>query len=556
MTFDRISVRFATFVAAALLTLVSSPASAQLSDERIKQLMREAERVAQETRLFDTIRTPENGTRVPLTLDEAVARALENNLDIKVQRLNPQLQDVSITSARSAYVPTLNATVSQASTQSPATSQLQVGTGGGGVLQRTFGYNVTVTQPVIWGGGQFQATLNNNRQSSNSNNANFNPQYSSTWQAAYTQPLLRDFGVDAQRRSLQISRIDRNISDVQLRGSITNTISNVRNAYWNYVFAVQAVDAAQLALDLALKLVEDNRTRVEVGTMAPIDITQAEAEFATRRQNRITAENTRATEELALKRLIVSGTTDPLWEATLDPVDRPEFRPEPIDIEAATRRAISERTDLEAARRNIEKNQLSVSYLKNQTLPTLDLTASYGLQGVGGTRFVRSNTGVLGSSITQEIPGGVTDALNSIFRNENPRWNVGVTLNYPIGISAQHASVARARIQLDQVALQIQQIELAIAADIRNSVIQVQNAAAAVEASQAALQLSERRLEAEQSKFEVGMSTNFNVVQAQRDLNDARNSELRTVLAYRRALVELERLQQTATSTQGITVIN
>jgi outer membrane protein TolC len=106
------------------------------------------------------------------------------------------------------------------------------------------------------------------------------------------------------------------------------------------------------------------------------------------------------------------------------------------------------------------------------------------------------------------------------------------------------------------VALQIQQIELQIARDVTNAVITVQNAAAAVEAAQAALQLSVRRLEAEQSKFEVGMSTNFNVVQAQRDLNDARNSELNSVLAYRRTLVELERLQQTATSTQGITIIN
>jgi outer membrane protein TolC len=556
---ERFSVRFATLAALATVLFlgVPSPASAQMSEERLKELIREAERAAQETRLFDRIKTPDaNGPVQALTLDEAVARALENNLDLKVQRLNPQLSDISITSARTVYIPTLTGNLAQSSQQSAATSQLQVGTGGGGVLSRTMNYNVQVNQQVLWGGGALAVNLTNSRQSSNSNNANYNPQYNSTWTAQYTQPLLRDFNIDGQRRTLQISKINRETSDVQLRATITNTVSNVRNAYWDYVYAVQAVEAAQMALDLAAKLVEDNRTRVEVGTMAPIDITQAEAELATRRQNKITADNTKQTSENALKRLIVAGTTDPLWDATIDPTDRPEFRPEPIDIAAATRRAISERTDLEVARKNIEANQITVGYLKNQTLPSLDLTGSYGVQGVGGTRFVRSNTGVLGSTITQEIPGGVTDALGSLFRNENPRWTVGLALTYPIGISAQHASLARARVQLNQVALQIQQIELQIAIDIRNAVIQAQNAAAAVEASQAALQLSERRLEAEQSKFEVGMSTNFNVVQAQRDLNDARVSQLRQVLNYRRALVELDRLQQTATSTQGITIIN
>jgi outer membrane protein TolC len=527
----------------------------QISDERLHELMREAEAAVAENRLFTEIKVPTGGPTRALTLDQAVEFALERNLDIAVQRLNPQLQDVSIASARSAYSPTLTSNLSQSSTQSPAVSQLQQGTGGGGVQSKNLTYNGGFTQNMTWGGGQLSATLNNSRQSSNSNNANFNPQYNSTWTVQYAQPLLRDFKIDQPRRTLQVSRINRDVSEIQLRASVTNTVANVQNAYWDYVYATQAVEAAQTSLDLANKLVEDNQTRVEVGTMAPIDIVSAQAEQASRRQALVAAQSTRRTSELALKALIVAGTDDPNWNVTLDPVDRPEFRPQPVDVQAAVRRAIAERTDLEIARKNLETNRLSMSYLKNQSLPTLDLNVNYGVQGVGGTQFVRSNSGILGSAVTTTIPGGVTDALNSIFKNDNPRWTVGVSLNYPLGLTSQQTSLARARLQATQVGTQLQQIELQIARDITNAAINLENTAESVNAAQASRELSERRLEAEQSKFEVGMSTNYQVVQAQRDLNVARDSELRAILNYRRSLVEWERLQQTSLSGGGITII-
>src|SRR4029077_4607827 len=170
-------------------------------------------------------------------------------------------------------------------------------------------------QSIPWGGGAFSATLNNFRRTSNSNNALFNPQYQSAWAFAYTQPLLRNFSTDATRRGIIVAKITRDVSDVQLRSTITNTVSNVRNAYWDYVFAVQSVDVAQQSLDLANKQVEDNQTRVQVGTMAPIDVVQAQAQSASALQNLVVAQAQMRTSELALKRMIVNGTQDPNWSA-------------------------------------------------------------------------------------------------------------------------------------------------------------------------------------------------------------------------------------------------
>jgi outer membrane protein len=542
--------------AAILVALVSSPspASAQISEERIRELVREAAKTAEQTGPSPVL-VPGQGPTIAMTLDDAVRFALERNLDIAVQRLNPQLQDIAVATARTFYGPTLTSQLGQNHNINAPTSQLQLSQGGGGVTNLTSTYNAGLTKNFTYGGGVATATLNNSRQATNSNNAFYNPQFNSLWTFSYTQPLLRDFRIDTQRRTLIVSQVNREISDVQLRASMTNLVSNVRNAYWDYVFTTQAVEVARQSFDLASKLVQDNQVRVEVGTMAPIDVVQAQAEQATRRQGLVAAENARRTAELALKRLIVSGTEDPNWAATLDPVDRPDFQDEPVDTEAAIRAALSQRTDLEIAKKNVENNTTTLSYLRNQTLPIVDLQVNYGLQGVGGPYLVRSNNNALGSQITETVPGGMAQALSTLFDNRYPRWTAQVNLSYPLGLSSQEAAVARARVQLSQIQAQLRQLELNVANDVTNAAIQVRNTSESVQAAQVARELSQRRLEAEQSKFEVGMSTNYFVVQAQRDLNDARNSELRVILNYRKALVEFERLQQTTLSNANITVI-
>jgi outer membrane protein len=553
---------------AALLSVLATaggatPAVAQTTDAHIQELIRAAaERIgAGQAATGEPLQVPPGapGAVVHLSLDDAVKLALDRNLDIAVQRLNPQTFDFSIASLQSAYKPALTSQVANQSVVNPPTNTLQGVPGGAlGITNTTMTGNAGITQNLRWGGGGYALTLNNNKQVTNSTTSTLNPAYNTTYSMQYTQPLLRGFKIDATRQSIVVTKLNQEISETQLQASIINTLSNVRNAYWDYVFATQAVEVARQSLDLASKLVQDNQVRVEVGTMAPIDVVQAQSEQATRRQTLVQAEATRRTTELALKRLIVAGTQDPNWNAQIDATDRPEFRPEAIDLEGAVRRALSARTDMTIAQKNLETNDITVKLLRNQLLPQADVAARYGIVGRGGTQITRSGTGLgAGQSvITNTVPGGFTDAFSTMFGNDYPTWNVSLNLSYPLGTSAAEANLARARIQQSQVQAQLKQIELQVATDVTNAAIQAQTTAESVQAAQAARELAEKKLEAEQSKFEVGMSTNYFVVQAQRDLRDTQNSELRAILNYRKALVELERLQQTTLSNLSITIIN
>jgi len=548
--------------AAALLALigVATPARAQqISEARIRELIKQAaERAGSGDSSPPQAGAPsrsETPTTVRLTLDEAVAFALERNLDIAVQRLNPEINDIAIASISSVYHPSLTSTIGPQNTTVLPTSQTQLGAAGVTPSTQTLTYNGGIAQSIPWGGGAFTASLGNFRRSTTINNSTFNPLFQSNWNFGYVQPLLRNFHIDSTRQQLQVTKLNRDISDVQLRATITNTLSNVRNAYWDYVFAVQAVEVAQKSLDLASKLVQDNQTRVEIGTMAPIDVVQAQSEQATRRQALVLAQATRRTTELTLKRLIVAGTTDSNWNVTLDPVDRPDFQPQAIDIDAAVRRALDERTDIAIAKKSVAQNDVTLKLLVDQLKPQVDLQASYGLQGLGGTQFVR-NTGVLGAAPSTIIPGGIGDTFNTLFRNAYPTWTAQLVMSYPLGVSTQKANAARGRVQLNQVQAQLQQVELQVATDVTNAALNAQSAVESVQAAQAAREFAQKKLEAEQSKFEVGMSTNYFVVQAQRDLSDAENSELRAILNHRKSLVELERLQQTTLQNLSITLIN
>ena len=545
--------------AAALLALVATaaPARAQVSEARIRELIKQATDPA--TRL-QTPATPQPGTTgdtrqvVALTLDDAVKFALDRNLDIAVQRLNPEINDIAYASIKSIYHPALTSLLSTQSTTNAATSTISGGAAGAPVIVGVNNYNAGLAQSSPWGGGNATIAINNATNTTTSLNTLFNPTYQPNWSATYVQPLVRNLTIDSTRRSLQVTKINRDISDVQLRATITNTLSNVRNAYWDYVFAVQSVDVAKQSLDLADRLVRDNQTRVEVGTMAPIDVVQAQSQAATAKQNLVAAQSTMRTAELTLKRLIVGGTSDPNWNVRLDPVDRPDFAAQTFDIEAAVRRALSERTDLQIAKKNIEANDVTLKYLVDQMRPQVDLQATYGLAGIGGPTL-RRDTSIIGAPATIE-PGGISDAFGSLLQNRYPRWTVALNLSYPLGVSSQEASVARARVQMNQVQAQMKQIELQVATDVTNAAVTAQSAVEAVQASQAAREFAQKKLEAEQSKFEVGMSTNYFVVQAQRDLSDSRNSELRQILNYRKALVELERLQQTTLQNLNVTVVN
>ena len=499
---------------------------------------------------LDDLKAPGDGIVQPgtssgalreLRLEEAVTLALEKNLDIQVAKLEPQSVDLLVAGVKNQYLPLLASTVGQRDLFQLPTRTIN---GGTRVSQATTTYNASITQEVPVFGGSYSVSWTNQRQASTDALATRNPAYTTGLSASYVQPLLRGFKTDNLRQQLAINIVNRELSEESARATVTQTLANVRNAYWDLVFAQSAVDVAQRALELADKLVEDNQARVEVGTLAPLDIVQAQAEAATRRQNLASAEAAASTAELALKRYLVNGTDDPLWRQTLRPVDLPSLQPAPGDIEGAIRRALSERTDIINARKTLDTSDINIQYFKDLSRPALDLTASYGAQGLGGPELIRSGSGI-DSALTGQIrPGGYSDAL-AILRNlDYPNWNFNVTLSYPLFGSQAEAQHARARLTRNQSLTRIRALEVQIAAEVANAALTVQSNLKRVEASTAARELAQKRLEAEQSRFEVGMTTNFFVVQAQRDLRDAQNVELRALADYRKSLVNFERSQQ------------
>jgi outer membrane protein TolC len=535
-----------------LLIAAGAPVAAQDSAERARldEIAREAARQFVEARADTrtdagdqtrpTTPPPPPGTRVELTLDGAVERALERNLDIAVERLNPQTFDFALAALESNYRPTFNSNFGLRSQSQFPRSQTA---GANMLVTETLTGNTGISQNVRFGGGSYSVTFNNNRQAQSDAFATRNPAINTNFTATYVQPLLRSFRIDGTRAQLEITQLNQEMSETTLRATIVRTLANVRNAYWDLVYSIQAAEVAERSLALATKLVEDNQARVEVGTLAPLDVVQAQAEQANRRQ--AVAQTTAATRtaELTLKRMIVNGTDDPLWVATIEPVDRPTFSSENIDVAAAVRRALATRTDLEQSRRTLQANNISLRNLSDQQLPALDLSASYGAAGVGGPQLVRSND-VLGGAVTGILPSGYTDALRILTNRDAPTWNLGLTFSYPIGASAADANLARARLQQRQTIAQERQLELAIATEVTNAALQVEANRERWQASTVARELAELRTEAEQSRFDVGLSTNFFVVQAQRDLRDAQNAELRSLLDYRRAQVEFERVQE------------
>jgi outer membrane protein TolC len=481
-----------------------------------------------------------SGAYRELRLEEAVSLALEKNLDIQVAKLEPQSVDFLVAGVQNQFNPILASTVGQRDLFQLPTRTIN---GGSRVSQATTTYNASISQEVKWFGGQYSLSWSNQRVASTDALATRNPLYTTGLVASYTQPLIRGFKIDNLRQQLSINLINREISEESARATVTQTLANVRNAYWDLVFAQSAVEVALRATELADKLVEDNQARVEVGTLAPLDIVQAQAEAATRRQNLAAAEAAASTAELALKRYLVSGTDDPLWRQTIRPVDLPQLSPAPTDVEGAVRSALAQRTDLINLRKNIESNDVNIRYFKNQSQPALDLTTSYGAQGLGGPELVRQGSG-LDAPVGSIRPGGYTDALGLLRGLDYPNWNFAVTLSYPVLASQATAQHARARLQRNQNLTRIRALEVQVAAEVANAALTVQSNLKRVEAATAARELAQKRLEAEQSKFDVGMTTNFFVVQAQRDLRDAANTELRALADYRKSLVNFERSQQ------------
>ena len=495
------------------------------------------------------------GARVDLSIEEAVARAREKNIDIAVARITPRLTDFTIAGLEANYLLNLTSTANNQRVTTLPTQATQGIAAGSTQLSQTESWTGGIAQNLYRGGGNYTVGWTNSRRAALSANNFRNPQFNSNLAFSVTQPVMRGFRIDSTRAALRTNRISQQNDEISLQSTIATTAANTRNAYWDLVFAIQAVDAAQGSLDISNKLVQDNQARVEIGTLAPIDIKSAQAESANRRLTLVQAQATVRTSELALKRLIVSGTDDPIWTSSLNPVDRPAATPEPINVDAAVQRALRERTDLQQSLNNLKISDINLQNEVDATRPQLNLTANYGLTGLGGPFTPTVRDPITGLVVPQaQVNSGYVDALRNIVGLDAPQFTVGFTFAYPLGKSAQQATVARSKLSLDQSQATLKALQLQIATDVANAALTVQSSLESVQASQTARELAQDKLNAMQSKFDVGMSTNYEVVQAQRDFADAQNNELRSLLNYRKALVNFETAQTVGTRGVGAAV--
>jgi outer membrane protein len=475
-----------------------------------------------------------------LSADEAVRLALEHNLGIQVARANPAIEDLSIAEARGAWAPAFNSTVQSASTDSPNNSFLS-GAQGTRISDDRLSSNVGVQQLLPWG-GSYNVGWDSQRSTTTNLFSNFSPQIRSSLALNYSQPLLRGFGIDSQRQQLLVSQKNREISDVTLRQTIATTTRAVRIAYWDLAYAIASLAVQRQSLELAQESLRNTRARVEIGTTPPIDIVEAEAEVATREEAAILADAQIQTAEDTLRALIYDPDMADFWTVRIEPADLPPFQPVAVDVDAAVRNALDRRTDLQQAKKTLEANDINIRFFRNQTLPDVTAVFDYGLTGLGGTQFL-SGAGFPGPVIGQS-ERSFAAVLRDLFGNDFPNWTASLNISYPIGQSQPEANLARARLQYSQAVTELKNRQLQVVTQVRDTARQLQTNQKRVETTRSSRQLAERRLEAEQRKFTAGTSTTFFVFQAQRDLAQARNNELRAILDYYRSTVDLETVQE------------
>ena len=474
-----------------------------------------------------------------LTKDEAVRLATENNPDLAVMRYEPLVSDARVAAASAAFVPTATSSLLRNSDTAPATN---IFSGDTSLETRFWTGSAGLTQLLPWAGTSYDVSFTGGRTTTTNPITTFTPSLTSTLRAAVSQPLLRNFKLDPARAELEISRRNRTIADVQLLERAQEVAARAEAAYWALVTATAAVEVQQRSLDLALELERTNRARVDVGQSPPLDLVSARAEVAQRRENLIVARTQALQAQDLVRTIVLDPKRADYWTVRLEPADRvPPIGVLP-DVDAAVRRALSDRADIVEARRQIENADTNVLLARNETLPDLRAQATYLTNGQGGTRVLR--TGGFPGIITGFDSTSFGSVLEQVLSADYPTWSVGFTLSYPVGKSIEEANLARARLEREQATARLRSLELEVVRQVRDAALRLEQNRQRIETAQLGRELAEQRLDAEQKRFEVGMSTSFLVIQAQRDLAVARDNEQRAYLEYQLAAVNFERVQR------------
>ncbi len=485
-----------------------------------------------------------------LSLEDCILKALENNLRVAVEVLNPGLAEMSLTRAKEIFMPRFDLNYGARSTESPSYWFLEAS---GTSITKYSDYSVMAAKKIQTG-GNLSLSLLGYKSDTNQMFQLINPRYGSTLQFDFSQPLLKNFGYKVNRREILIAQNNLDISQREFESVLMETIYSVQEAYWNLVYAIENYNVSEQSLHLAQDLLTKNKKEVEVGKLAEIEILNAEAVVASREADVLQAEGSIRKSEDSLKNILNLLEAEELDPKKIIPLDRPSFEKQSISLLGAIQTALSNRPDLFMSRRTIKTKELNLSVAKNQLLPGLDLQFSYWSPGISGDRLLYlDNNPFLGVVIGKEEKNA-WNSLGDAFKLKHNNWSINLTLSIPINNYLTKANYVSAQLELEQSLLELQSREKQVLLDVRNVVRDIESLAKRYTALKIASQHAVKRLEAEEKKLSVGLSTNYFVLQYQEELANTRSQEIKTLVDYNLALARLENVLGTSLDMRNIKI--
>ncbi len=487
------------------------------------------------------------GDEIHLTLEEAVGLALSRNLNLRTQRYAREQARLGIMEATGIYDFNLLAAISTSKVENPAASNLD-----GADVQNQKRSVLTVGGSQLFPtGGVVGVSIPNGRFETNSQFSLLNPSFDSGLDLSYTQPLLRGFGRSATDYGIEVAKVSSDISEQQFVFEVISTIQNVENSYWNLVAARYALVVAEESLKLAEELHANNKVRVDVGTLAPLELVQSEAQIATRQEAIIRARGVVGDAEDLLFFFLNIDQGD-AWSKTIVPDTEAIIEHPPVDLNQSIQTALSSRPELLSQQLRIQSATLDQAFLAQDTKPRLDLKATYGLSGLGGDVVIRNPDGTVAST----VPGGWNDAFDQVTGFDFPGWSIGLELGIPIQNRSARARKLMADLALEASRDTAKQLELRVTTEVRAAVRGLETSREQLESAKVSTRLAEKNLDAERKKYDNGLSTAYQILQVQDDLTSARYRQVAAVTGYRKSIVEYNRATGALLASSHVTIVD
>ena len=483
---------------------------------------------------------------IPMSLNDAVKRALANNNDIEFARDEVRFAETQLRSLEGVYDPFLSFTPQIDKRISPQQGIFSGSTASGTISSTTYTMAPSISKFFSTGGGTYELSYINSKTKTNSTSSIFNPVFSGNLGLTFTQPLWRNRSIDNSRRQIRIQKKRLEQSDADFRLRTIDVISRVQQAYWDLVFALKDQQNQLANLNLSRENLRRVEAQIAVGTKAPLERAEVQTELANRESSLLVAVQNVSIAENNLKQLLVKDPTAPEWSAQILPTDTPTFDTTPVNLNEALKEARANRPELRRLRLDNDINAIDLKYFKNQTKPQIDLQATFATTGLAGTAIPRIDP-ITGTTLlpAENLIGGNARMLGNLFSFDTRNVVVGATISIPLRNRTAKANLAGSRIRQEQLEVSLRSQDQVIEVDVRNSAQAVETSRLRVLAAREARANAEMQLEGEQRLYSVGRSTTFLLFQRENALTNARNAELRAETDYNKALADLQRATST-----------